>query len=368
MRRRPVMEIAGVPHELIRWTARRSDQIAACIEDLEHEYVTAVDDDGELKFLPVVSERARAKLNQMAARKTRPPKRKTRPLAQLRKEWKESAIRTSKVAVDIINSLLEYARAYPQVRVVALAECGTHAITTAALGPCTTSEPVLARELFGHLGEDDLMLADRGFTGLELWRAASAGGADLLWRIRSHQVLPVREELPDGSYLSERHCQLDAQSKLTVPTGARSAAIIPASVCQSSPASVARKAARSGSIASAARARLSVISSCLRLSVSSRAPGISEGAAWEMPPEPWTRTRSSAGRWVRRRVPTAPPSSAVRAAVASGRSTQLRARPNGRRRLHRRATGGGSRSDTGCGTSWTGCSGRPTSPQGSRTR
>ena len=67
---------------------RRSDQIAACIEDLEHEYVTAVDDDGELKFLPVVSERARAKLNQMAARKTRPPKRKTRPLAQLRKEWK----------------------------------------------------------------------------------------------------------------------------------------------------------------------------------------------------------------------------------------------------------------------------------------
>ncbi|WP_406158913.1 hypothetical protein [Streptomyces canus] len=67
-----------MPRELIRWTARRSDQIAACLEDLEHEYVTAVDDDGELKFLPVVSERARAKLNQMAARKTRPPKRKTR--------------------------------------------------------------------------------------------------------------------------------------------------------------------------------------------------------------------------------------------------------------------------------------------------
>jgi hypothetical protein len=93
--------------------------------------------------------------------------------------------------------------AYPQVRMVALAECGTHAITTAALGPCTTSEPALARELFDHLGEEDLLLADRGFTGLELWRAASAGGADLLWRIRSHQVLPVREELPDGSYLSE---------------------------------------------------------------------------------------------------------------------------------------------------------------------
>ncbi|MFB7186951.1 MobF family relaxase [Streptomyces sp. NPDC056230] len=41
--RRPVMEVAGVPHELIRWTARRSEQIAVCLTDLEHEYVTATD-------------------------------------------------------------------------------------------------------------------------------------------------------------------------------------------------------------------------------------------------------------------------------------------------------------------------------------
>ncbi|MFJ4014484.1 MobF family relaxase [Streptomyces sp. NPDC090026] len=109
--RRPVMEIAGVPHELIRWTARRSDQIAACLAELEQEYVTAVDDDGELKFLPVVSERARAKMNQIAARKTRPPKRKTQPLAQLRVWWKVSAILTSKVAADVITNLLEHARA-----------------------------------------------------------------------------------------------------------------------------------------------------------------------------------------------------------------------------------------------------------------
>ncbi|MFE3430459.1 MobF family relaxase [Streptomyces sp. NPDC059171] len=33
--RRPVMEIAGVPHGLIRWTAQRSDQIAACLSELE---------------------------------------------------------------------------------------------------------------------------------------------------------------------------------------------------------------------------------------------------------------------------------------------------------------------------------------------
>lgn len=93
--------------------------------------------------------------------------------------------------------------AFPQVRLVALAECGTHAITRAALGPFTTSEPELARELFTALTPGDLLLADRGFTGVELWRAASAAGADLLWRIRSSAVLPVRAELPDGSYLSD---------------------------------------------------------------------------------------------------------------------------------------------------------------------
>ncbi|WP_268240810.1 relaxase domain-containing protein [Streptomyces lacrimifluminis] len=133
--RRPVMEIAGVPHELIRWTARRSDQIAACIEDLEHEYVTAVDDNGELKFLPVVSERGRAKLNQMAARKTRPPKQKTQPLAQLRAWWKSSAIRTSGVAVDIINSFLEYARAAAaaiRARVAAVVDVALAAVDVTA--------------------------------------------------------------------------------------------------------------------------------------------------------------------------------------------------------------------------------------------
>jgi hypothetical protein len=132
------MEIAGVPHELIRWTSRRSDQIAACLAGLEHEYVTAVGDDGEPRFLPVVSERARAKLNQVAAKMTRPPKQKARPLAQLRKEWKEwkeSAIRTSKVAAGVITSLLEYARAAAaaiRARVAAVVDVALAAVDVAA--------------------------------------------------------------------------------------------------------------------------------------------------------------------------------------------------------------------------------------------
>ncbi|WP_331734170.1 relaxase domain-containing protein (plasmid) [Streptomyces sp. NBC_01220] len=133
--RRPVMEIAGVPHELIRWTSRRSEQIAACLEELGHEYVTAVDDDGEPRFLPVVSERARAKLNAIAARKTRPPKQKTLPLAQLRAWWKTSAILTSGVAADVITSLLEHARAAAaaiRARVAAVVDVALAAVDVAA--------------------------------------------------------------------------------------------------------------------------------------------------------------------------------------------------------------------------------------------
>ncbi len=130
------MEIAGVPHGLIRWTAQRSDQIATCLSELEHEYVTAVDDDGEPKFLPVVSERARAKLNTIAARKTRPPKKgKARSLTRLRADWKASAIRTSGVPADVISSLLKYARAAAaaiRARVAAVVDIALAAVDVTA--------------------------------------------------------------------------------------------------------------------------------------------------------------------------------------------------------------------------------------------
>ncbi|MFI5681929.1 MobF family relaxase [Streptomyces cellulosae] len=134
--RRSVMEIAGVPHELIRWTSRRSDQLAACRAELEHEYVTAVDDDGNLKFAPEVSEQARAKLNRIAAKMTRPPKQQARPLAQLRAWWKTSAILTSGVAGDVINSLLERARvaaAAIRARVAAVVDVALAAVDVTAM-------------------------------------------------------------------------------------------------------------------------------------------------------------------------------------------------------------------------------------------
>jgi Insertion element 4 transposase N-terminal/Transposase DDE domain len=93
--------------------------------------------------------------------------------------------------------------AFPQVRMVGLVECGTHALFDAVLGPYTTGEVELSRELVKRLEPGMLLLADRGFYGFRLWQAAAATGADLLWRMRSSQRLDVVEELADGSYLSQ---------------------------------------------------------------------------------------------------------------------------------------------------------------------
>ena len=91
---------------------------------------------------------------------------------------------------------------FPKLRVVALAECGTRALIGARQGSYATSEKALTIELLGMLGEGMLVLADRNFSGYDLWRQASATGADLLWRAGSGFALPVAAVLADGTYLS----------------------------------------------------------------------------------------------------------------------------------------------------------------------
>lgn len=105
------------------------------------------------------------------------------------------------------------AGAFPQARLVALAECGTHAVFGAVIGPQSVSEQRLSRQLFPQLEEGMLLLADRGFYGFELWQAARATGADLLWRVRKSAALPVTQVLGDGSYLSTVHAEKDRRSR-----------------------------------------------------------------------------------------------------------------------------------------------------------
>lgn len=106
--------------------------------------------------------------------------------------------------------------AFPQARLVALAEAGTHAIFHATVGPCTRSEPKLAEQLLGRLEPGMLLLADRGFFSYALWRKAIDTGADLLWRVRTDAAGPkpthVRD-LDDGSWLAHLRRATDRRSE-----------------------------------------------------------------------------------------------------------------------------------------------------------
>jgi len=106
--------------------------------------------------------------------------------------------------------------AFPQLRVVALAECGTHAMFAAAMGPYASGESTLARDLLGALGADMLVLADRGFTAHPLFAAFAATGTDLLWRAKNNAVLPVLQRHRDGSFRSEIVASDDKQARKNV--------------------------------------------------------------------------------------------------------------------------------------------------------
>jgi hypothetical protein len=93
--------------------------------------------------------------------------------------------------------------AFPQARLVAVAECGTHVLFDAELGPCALSERELANALLDRLEAGMLLLADRGFYGFEMWTRAAATGADLLWRVKSTLSPRHLETLPDGSWLAQ---------------------------------------------------------------------------------------------------------------------------------------------------------------------
>ena len=111
------------------------------------------------------------------------------------------------------SSRREGGGAFPQVRMVVLAESGTHAIFDAALGPCSSAERTLASELFRSLQDGMLCLADRGFYSYECFQTARATGAQLLWRVKSDVGLPREETLADGSYLTSIYALKDRKAK-----------------------------------------------------------------------------------------------------------------------------------------------------------
>src|SRR5829696_643115 len=110
------------------------------------------------------------------------------------------------------------AGAFPQVRIVSLTECGTHASVWAEFDTWKVGERALAAKMTGQFTAGMLVLADRGFYSYDFWKDALANGAELLWRVPNNLDLPVLRYLPDGSFRSEL---VPGQLKAAIKAGGR---------------------------------------------------------------------------------------------------------------------------------------------------
>jgi hypothetical protein len=92
--------------------------------------------------------------------------------------------------------------AFPQVRLLALCELGTHAVCGLAIKPIRHGETTMLGQLLGELGPGMLLIWDRGFFGFDLIDSVCARGAHLLARAKSNAILRPIRHLADGSYLA----------------------------------------------------------------------------------------------------------------------------------------------------------------------
>ena len=93
--------------------------------------------------------------------------------------------------------------AFPQVRVLALGETGSHVLWRFLLKPQIRSEVSMAPYLLRRLQEAMLLLWDRNFLSYAAVAAVIVRGSHLLARITSNRVFEPMVVLPDGSYLSK---------------------------------------------------------------------------------------------------------------------------------------------------------------------
>lgn len=96
---------------------------------------------------------------------------------------------------------------YPQLRVVALMNLGTRMLSAARIGPITTSENALVREVWAEVPNDSLTIADRGFQSymsmLELVGAKT--NRHFLFRVKSDTRYEEVEQLADGTVIGLLH-------------------------------------------------------------------------------------------------------------------------------------------------------------------
>lgn len=95
------------------------------------------------------------------------------------------------------------ASGFPQLRLLALCELGTHALVHWLIKPNRTSEVPMADVLVRHLQPDQLLLLDANFFSFRLWQAVRGRQAHLLARVQKGPLLTPLQTLPDGSALAK---------------------------------------------------------------------------------------------------------------------------------------------------------------------
>jgi hypothetical protein len=105
------------------------------------------------------------------------------------------------------------AGAFPQIRVLALIETGTHVICDAVIRPFHTGAVPTALRLLRSVGPGMLLLWDRGFHSYEMVRATRAQQAQFLGRTKKNIVLRPTEILTDGSFLAQIYPSPEARRR-----------------------------------------------------------------------------------------------------------------------------------------------------------
>jgi hypothetical protein len=93
--------------------------------------------------------------------------------------------------------------AFPQLRLLALCEVGTHALCGLQVKPLRCGEVRMAPVLLRHLRPGMLLLWDRVFLSFSLVQGVVRQGAQLLARVKDDLILRDFGRLPDGSFLSK---------------------------------------------------------------------------------------------------------------------------------------------------------------------
>ena len=93
--------------------------------------------------------------------------------------------------------------AFPQARVLALCELGTHVLWKCLIKPLRCAEIIMVQVLLRQLTDDMLLLWDRGFLSYANLKQLLAQPAQLLARVKKNWVFTKLKVFPDGSYLAK---------------------------------------------------------------------------------------------------------------------------------------------------------------------